>query len=192
MDSDAEIVRRALADPAMQDGALAALDRLVAHIDELRRLLARAAGYLSTANQIIQEDEGDDEDFDDASDLIGECERAAAGVSHVDPLLVAAQRVLDAAKPRRISIRVVDAVDDGEVPPSFVARLREHLAAMDALRAAVSGKAPDVGRIAEEAMHELLNIDASMEDRVEVARKVAQAIGHRWPPYVVESEGEED
>lgn len=37
----------------------------------------------------------------------------------------------------------------------------------------------------EEAMHELLHVDASMNDRIEVAKKVATAIGHRWPPYEV-------
>lgn len=52
-----------------------------ADVEKLRELLRRAAGYLQTANEIIRELGGDEEDFDAASDLIGECERAAAGTT---------------------------------------------------------------------------------------------------------------
>ena len=34
-----------------------------------------------------------------------------------------------------------------------------------------------------DAMHELLNVDACMEERVEAAEKLAAVIGHQWPPY---------
>jgi len=43
-------------------------------------------------------------------------------------------------------------------------------------------------RVAEDAMHELLHVDAHMDDRVGVARRVALATGHRWPPYDTEEE----
>ena len=51
---------------------------------ELRDALVQAKEYLRTANQIIAEDAGgDEEDFDDASDLIGRCERAIAAFDAV-------------------------------------------------------------------------------------------------------------
>lgn len=55
-------------------------DKAEADAAEMRGLLATASRYLTTANDIIAESvDGDDEDFDDASDLIGEIERASAG-----------------------------------------------------------------------------------------------------------------
>lgn len=35
----------------------------------------------------------------------------------------------------------------------------------------------------EEAMHMLLYVDAHMNERIAVAKKIAHAIGHPWPPY---------
>lgn len=42
--------------------------------------------------------------------------------------------------------------------------------------------------VAENAMHVLLHVDADMSERIEVAKTVAEAMGHKWPPY----EGEDD
>ena len=41
------------------------------------------------------------------------------------------------------------------------------------------------------AMHALLHIDAHMNERVDAAKKIAEAIGHPWPPYP-DAKDEED
>lgn len=38
---------------------------------------------------------------------------------------------------------------------------------------------------AETAMHCLLHVDATMTERIETAKVVAEAIGRPWPPYVL-------
>lgn len=35
------------------------------------------------------------------------------------------------------------------------------------------------------AMHCLLHVDADITERIEVAKEVAEAIGHPWPPYEI-------
>lgn len=48
------------------------------------------------------------------------------------------------------------------------------------------------GELVEAAMHELLNVDAHMTERVEAAKGLAKVLGHKWPPYDGENEDEED
>ena len=44
---------------------------------------------------------------------------------------------------------------------------------------------------AEDAMHCLCHVDADMSERLEVARALAVAIGHPWPPYDADDDDEE-
>ena len=50
----------------------------------------------------------------------------------------------------------------------------------------------DADDLMEEAMHALLYVDAHMNERVEVAKKLATAIGHRWPPYDDDTEEDDE
>lgn len=52
--------------------------------DKMSELLSTASKYLTTANQIIADDmSSDEDDFSDASELIGDCERAIAAYAAV-------------------------------------------------------------------------------------------------------------
>lgn len=47
----------------------------------------------------------------------------------------------------------------------------------------------DLKALLEEAMHCLLHVDAHINERISVAKKLAEAIGHDWPPYEEKCEG---
>lgn len=49
----------------------------------------------------------------------------------------------------------------------------------------------DLCELLETAMRELLNVDSSMSDRTLLAKQIADAIGHPWPPPP-NSDDEED
>jgi hypothetical protein len=66
---------------AERDALKQRVDDLLVKVSDLKRLLTTASHYLTTANDIIAESsDGDEEDFNDASDLIGEIERTVGGV----------------------------------------------------------------------------------------------------------------
>ena len=44
--------------------------------------------------------------------------------------------------------------------------------------------------VLHDAMDALLNVDAHMNERTEAAALLAGAMGHSWPPYPVDEEGE--
>lgn len=45
--------------------------------------------------------------------------------------------------------------------------------------------------VLHDAMDVLLNVDADMKERTEAAALLAGAMGHAWPPYPVDDDGEE-
>lgn len=44
--------------------------------------------------------------------------------------------------------------------------------------------------VLHDAMDVLLNVDADMHERSEAAALLAGAMGHQWPPYPVDEDGE--
>jgi len=79
---------------------------------------------------------------------------------------------------------VDDYVDilDGEQLEEAVANLR------------LMAAAPTILDAAEEAMHALLEADSHVNDRIAAAKKIAEVIGHPWPPYpdATDPEGDDD
>jgi len=72
--------------------------------------------------------------------------------------------------------------DYAYVPLADLSALLCEFEALDRLR----------GHEAEAAMHCLCHVDADMSERVEVARALALAIGHPWPPYEDEEDEDEE
>lgn len=63
--------------------------------------------------------------------------------------------------------------------------LDDTVAAVEALVRASRQTTGHVRAAAEEAMHALLHVDAHMNERLEVAKAVAEALALPWPPYPV-------